>query len=60
MTITPDLPPAGVSACLRDTIEIELPGGSRVRVSSNVKAQALRLVMDAPEQVSPSVVPSVS
>ena len=40
---TPPAPPA-------DTIEIELPGGYRVRIGSGVKAASLRLVLDALER----------
>ena len=50
VTITPDLPPASVSACVCDTVEIELPSGCRVRVGANVKPATLRLVLDAPER----------
>ena len=33
-----------------DLIEIELPGGYRVRIGSNIKAAALRVVLDALER----------
>jgi len=50
VTVTPDQPVAlaPVSAC--DLIEIELPGGYRVRVGNGVKAAALRLVLDVLER----------
>ena len=40
---TPPAPPV-------DAIEIELPGGYRVRIGSGVKAASLRLVLDALER----------
>ena len=48
--ITSNLPPASVSACVCDTIEIELPGGCRLRVGANVKPATLRLVLEALER----------
>lgn len=33
-----------------DVIEIELPGGYRVRIGSNIKAASLRVVLDALER----------
>ena len=55
VVVTPD-PPAGKksapSAGLHSAglIEIELPGGYRVRIGSNIKAAALRVVLDALER----------
>jgi transposase len=55
VVVTPDLPgdappapPAGLGPA--DLIEIELPRGYRVRVGSNIKASALRTVLDALER----------
>src|SRR5271157_6079414 len=45
---TPPAPPADPPAA--DLIEIELPRGYRVRIGSNVKASALRVVLDALER----------
>jgi transposase len=43
-----DVPDAGnVPAGVTDTIEIEVPGGYRVRVGSGVDGKALRRVLDA-------------
>ena len=52
---TPDPPvaaPPAPSAGLHSAglIEIELPGGYRVRIGSNIKAAALRVVLDALER----------
>ena len=43
----PPAPSAGPHAA--DLIEIEMPGGYRVRIGSNIKASVLRLVLDALE-----------
>jgi transposase len=48
--VVPDQPVAAVPSDPTDPIEIELPGGYRVRVSSKVTAAALRLVLDAVER----------
>jgi transposase len=55
VVVTPDLPgeaPPVPSAGLAsaDLIEIELPRGYRVRIGSNIKASALRVVLDALER----------
>lgn len=55
VVVTPDLPaaaPPASSAGLHSAglIEIELPGGYRVRIGSNIKAAALRVVLDALER----------
>ena len=38
------------SAAVADVIEIELPGGYRVRIGSNIRPAALRAVLDALER----------
>ncbi len=55
VVVTPDppafatpAPSAGLQSA--DLIEIELPGGYRVRIGSNIKAAALRVVLDALER----------
>lgn len=55
VVVTPDPPvaaPPAPSAGLHSAglIEIELPGGYRLRVGSNIKAAALRVVLDALER----------
>jgi transposase len=55
VVVTPDPPvaaPPAPSAGLYSAglIEIELPGGYRVRIGSNIKAAALRVVLDALER----------
>ena len=50
VTITPDAAPASASSSTHDTIEIELPSGCRMRVGSDVKPVALRLVLGALER----------
>jgi transposase len=55
VVVTPDPPaaaPPAPSACLHSAglIEIELPGGYRVRIGGNIKAAALRVVLDALER----------
>jgi transposase-like protein len=50
VVVTPDQPAAGASAALCDVIEIELVGGTRVRVCGNVRSSALCLVLDALER----------
>jgi transposase len=55
VVVTPDPPvaaPPAPSAGLHSAglIEIELPGGYRVRIGSNIKAAALRVVLDALER----------
>jgi transposase len=47
---TPDQPIAAAPAPSIDMIEIELPRGYRVRIGGNVKAAALRIVLDASER----------
>ena len=44
----PPTPPAGLPSA--DLIEIELPHGYRVRIGNNIKASALRVVLDALER----------
>jgi transposase len=48
--VTADQPAAAAPAAFVDGIEIELPRGYRVRVGRDVKAAALRLVLDALER----------
>jgi transposase len=50
VVVTPDPPAQAPSAATSDLIEIELPRGYRVRVGSNIKAAALRIVLDALER----------
>ncbi len=55
VVVTPDPPAVATpapSAGLHSAglIEIELPGGYRVRIGSNIKAAALRVVLDALER----------
>ena len=55
VVVTPDPPVAAPSAASADPpsadlIEIELPRGYRVRIGSNIKASALRVVLDALER----------
>jgi transposase len=47
LVVTPDQPVAAPLASSADLIEIELPRGYRVRIGSNIKAAALRVVLDA-------------
>jgi transposase len=49
VVMTPDRPDAAVRA-VGDRIEIELPGGYRVRVGSSVDFASLRLVLNAIER----------
>ncbi len=44
------LPPPPPPAPTTDIIEIEVPGGYRVRIGGNIKAAALRVVLDALER----------
>jgi transposase len=48
--VVPDPPVAAAPNSLAEVIEIELARGYRVRVGSNVKGAALRLVLDALER----------
>jgi hypothetical protein len=48
--VTPDPPALAPAAPSADLIEIELPRGYRVRIGSNIKAAALRVVLDALER----------
>jgi transposase len=48
--VVPDPPAATAPNSLAEVIEIELARGYRVRVGSNVKGAALRLVLDALER----------
>ena len=48
--VVPDPQPAAPTSTSAEVIEIELPRGYRVRVGSNVKGAALRLVLDALER----------
>jgi transposase len=43
-------PPPHLPAPTADVIEIELPSGYQVRIGSNIKAAALRVVLDALER----------
>jgi transposase len=48
--VTADQQPAAPTGPSADTIEIELPGGYRVRCGRGVKGAALRVVLDALER----------
>jgi transposase len=48
--VTADQPPAAPAGRSTDTIEIELPGGYRVRCGRGVKGGSLRVVLDALER----------
>jgi transposase len=48
--VTADPPAAAPTGLSADTIEIELPGGYRVRCGRGVKGAALRVVLDALER----------
>jgi transposase len=48
--VTPDRPADRLPASLDDLIEIELSGGTRIRVGGGVKASTLRLVLDVLER----------
>lgn len=54
VVVTPEqpaaLPPRPPPAPTTDIIEIEVPGGYRVRIGGNIKAAALRVVLDALER----------
>jgi transposase len=50
VVVTPALPAAVPPTPKADLIEIELPGGYRVRIGNNIKATALRVVLDALER----------
>ncbi|MGO9817282.1 MAG: IS66-like element accessory protein TnpA [Acidocella sp.] len=52
VVVTPEQPPLSPPppAPTADVIEIELPSGYRVRIGSNIKAAALRVVLDALER----------
>jgi transposase len=50
VVVVPDPPAATPPTNLTEVIEIELPRGYRVRVGSNVKGTALRVVLDALER----------
>jgi hypothetical protein len=50
LMVTPDPPALAPAAPSADLIEIELPRGYRVRIGSNIKAAALRVVLDALER----------
>ena len=47
VVVVPDPPVARPPSNSTEVIEIELPRGYRIRVGSNVKGAALRLVLDA-------------
>ncbi len=47
VVVVADQPVAAAPSSSAEVIEIELPRGYRVRVGSNVKGAALRLVLDA-------------
>jgi transposase len=46
ITVAAQQDAAGAAPGVSDTIEIEVPGGYRVRVGSGVDGEALRLVLD--------------
>lgn len=48
--VTPDQPVAAPPRPAFDGIEIDLPGGYRVRFGRGVKSRELRLVLDALER----------
>ena len=50
VVVVPDQPVAAAPSSLAEVIEIALPRGYRVRVGSDVKGAALRLVLDALER----------
>ena len=50
VTVTPDQSVEVAAAPSSDVIEIELPGGYRIRVGGSVKTATLRLVLDALER----------
>ena len=50
LVVTPDQPGVTPPAPSADFIEIDLPRGYRVRIGSNIKAAALRVVLDALER----------
>ena len=50
VTVTPDQSVEGAAALSSDVIEIELPGGYRIRVSDGVRVATLRLVPDTLER----------
>jgi transposase len=50
VVVTPDQPAVVPPASTADIIEIELPHGYRVRIGNNIKAAALRVVLDALER----------
>ena len=50
VVMTPDQPIAAAPAPSVDMIEIDLPRGYRVRIGGNIKAAALRIVLDALER----------
>ena len=52
VVVTPEQPAAlpPPPAPTTDIIEIEVPGGYRVRIGGNIKAAALRVVLDALER----------
>jgi transposase len=50
VVVTPDPPALAQRSPATNVIEIELPRGYRVRVGSNIKAAALRIVLDALER----------
>ena len=50
VVVTPDPPVVAPPAPTGDVIEIELPRGYRVRIGSNIKGSALRVVLDALER----------
>jgi transposase len=50
VVVTPDPPGFATPSAPTDVIEIELPRGYRVRIGSNIKAAALRIVLDALER----------
>ena len=50
VVVQPEAPPSVPPSQMADAIEIELPRGYRLRVSSTTKASALRLVLDVLER----------
>jgi transposase len=46
LVVTPDQPVAAPSSPAADLVEIDLPRGCRIRISGNIKAATLRVVLD--------------
>ena len=50
LVVAPDQPVLATVVPVADLIEIELPRGYRVRINGNIKASALRVVLDVLER----------